>query len=140
MVRRTAAPRHLLLALIAALAAACDDGGAPDGDAGVDGGDDTDSESDTGGDAPCVIHVDGALGAVGADGASLLDSPLWLGASDAGGDWAWAADEPWDFDAWGDGQPSGADGADCLTLDPLDASWSDAPCAAARPFVCERDD
>jgi hypothetical protein len=72
--------------------------------------------------------------------AGLLDSPLWLGASDADGEWAWAADEPWDFDAWGDGQPSGADGADCLTLDPVDASWSDSPCGAARPFVCERDE
>jgi hypothetical protein len=75
------------------------------------------------------------------------DSPsTWLGGTDAAvqGTWLWPDGAPFSYSAWGEGQPTGQPGEDCvrfvgpavLGFGPSD--WTDVPCAQLLPRICVR--
>jgi cysteine-rich repeat protein len=65
----------------------------------------------------------------------------WIGAFQAGASetqWFWSSAEPFEFTAWGVGQPDDFNGLeDCVHLTAADGSWNDLACDARLPYVCE---
>ncbi len=55
------------------------------------------------------------------------------------GPFNWVTSEPFDFEAFGDGQPDDFNGVeDCVEIR-RDGTWNDLPCDDRRPYLCERD-
>ncbi|CAI5451626.1 unnamed protein product [Caenorhabditis angaria] len=61
---------------------------------------------------------------------------FWIGANDleTSGKWAWTDGTTFSYTSWGTGQPQ--TGADCVSQDKSDGTWSTIGCTSYRPFVC----
>jgi hypothetical protein len=66
-----------------------------------------------------------------------LDLRVWIGGNRNAGPFAWETGEPWAFEDWDGGAPSGI--GDCIVYDGRPDAWRLQPCTSQAYFLCEFD-
>jgi len=52
--------------------------------------------------------------------------------------WTWSDNSAYQYSNWGNGEPNGLTGEDCVEMYPWDGTWNDVSCLEKRGFICKR--
>jgi len=58
---------------------------------------------------------------------------VWIGGTSTGGSWAWSDQQPWDYENWKTGEPTG----DCAYFSWETSKWSAYDCPFQLSYVCK---
>jgi len=59
---------------------------------------------------------------------------VWLGGTDMSGSWAWSDSQPWGYENWKTGEPSGGN---CVYFNWQTYKWSASQCSVKLKYVCK---
>lgn len=98
----------------------------------------TQSEMDT------VVRVARTQFSLEKDSDVLMNNYIWVGGNDISTEdsWIWITNEKWDYTNWGQDEPNGKIGENCLGLFPMSDTnpmWHDYACDKQLLYICEKE-